>query len=77
MHINSPLINVTSPAAKKEGQGEERVCGGGETWREDTCVGETEGERHTKQMTRCVFGRASRRPRAYLGDFLMCCCDRC
>lgn len=69
MHINSPLINVTSSEAKKEGQEEERVCREGETRREDIRVGEAEGERHTEQMTRRTFGRASQRPRALLGDF--------
>lgn len=42
---------------------------GGETRREDIHVGETEGERHTEQMTWCTFGRALWRLQALLGDF--------
>jgi len=68
MHINLRLINVTYFAVKKEGQGEESELGGAMR-REDIHVGETEGERHTEQMTRCTFGRALRRLHALLGDF--------
>lgn len=61
---------------KKEGHEEERMRGGGETRWEDVRVRETEGERRT-EMTWCTFGRASQRPSASLGDFLMCRCNRC
>lgn len=37
--------------------------------REDIHVGETEGERPTKQMTRYTLGRTSHRPLAMLRDF--------
>lgn len=69
MHINSPLINVSSNVAKKR-----RARGGecmqrGEKRREDIRVGETEGERHTEQKTGGTFGRVLQRPHALLGDF--------
>lgn len=69
MHINSPLINVSSNVAKKR-----RARGGecmqrGEKRREDIHVGETEGERHTEQKIGGTFGRVLQRPHALLGDF--------
>lgn len=68
MHIKSPLINVTSPAAEKRRArvrwGEQR----GVARRGDIRVRETEGERCGEQMTRCTFGRASRTPRGSPGD---------
>lgn len=61
---------------KRRARGEEAVQGG-EMRREDICVLETEGERHTEQMTWRTFGRDSWRPRALLGDFSPHHCDRC
>lgn len=77
MHINSPLINVTSTAAKKEGQGEERVCREGRRGEKTFMYrGDRRWETHRTDDT-LHFWEGLLETACPAWGLLMCCCDRC